>query len=1340
MNSLIPHFIHDQFKLENMHGYFEGYALFVDLSGFTRMTEALMIRGNEGAEQLSKILNDIFEPMVQLVYRHQGFVPYFAGDAFTGIFPSEKLKGKAVDILNLAQQQFSILDYATLNLDEFQIGLKMGLSFGQIEWGIVGRNPYSHYFRGHAVMSSADCHLRAKNQQIIADESFFHQLENKEEITPLEEQGFFLIPRKTIVSQDPPLSDALSAEEMDERVISLFVPDAIADYNQQGEFRTVLTVFLSFKGLHEHKDLDSFCTMVFEHANAFSGYFKEIDFGDKGGVIVVIFGAPVSYENNTERALEFIHSIREELSNLQINLDFQIKAGIASGIAFTGIVGCKQRNQYAAVGNRVNIAARLMMYAEWDEVLVDSEIQKSRHFRFQPKGDISYKGLKQPITTYQLLGRNLEYRFPYEGQIFGRKQELERLLNFGREALNISRASVAYVYGEAGIGKTRLAFELRKKLKKKRRVLWFSCPSDQILRKSFNPFTFFLRNYFEQSTGNTLAENRESFEAQFDSLVTDLLDLPQDRSDEIMREVYRIKPALAALVGLKSNNPFWENLDAKGRYENAFAAITTIFKAETLFQPFVIELEDGHSFDESSKEFLNDFCGKVVNDPIFFLITSRYDDEGNKPRLFNDDILEKHNIPVLEIDLNVLDDEALEAFSLEKLEHDIHPELLDVIQRTTNGNPFYVEQVLEYLKETDSLQLNEGAWSLKDANVDISKGFQALLTARLDRLNPEVKETVKAAAVIGSEFDLPVLAEVLKTNSDFKKQLNKTGSLRDIIRNAERLQIWRSLNDQRFIFRHTLLREAVYTMQLKSRQKLLHKLTAEAIEKVFSENLEQRFVDLVYHYEQARMETKLKFYLEKAADLAKSHYQNYQALNFYQKLLDIHTKTGIPADISLSHINLGTILELTGQWVESESMYRQALEYANKTDESSLLGLANNQLGNLLVLKGKYFEADKLLETAAAFYGSAHDNNGIARVYGNLGTLYFRQGKYDTAKLYFIRSIQLAQLYDHTSSIAQNVATLGLTYMSLGKYDEGIRWQENQLETCKKLNDKQGMAILYVNIGLVYFEKGEHDNALKYYLPGYKLSEELGNKQLIAIVTGGIGNVYMRKGRFELAREHYTKSLAYARELGDKQGIANALGLMGELNSYTGDFNSAIQYLEQNIEIGKELGDRMGVAKAVNTLGDVYYYLNEPEKSIQHYDRSINLTRAIGNKLVLGFSLVEKATVLLSIERMEDAKLHLTEALDVATELDHPELNFATDLLNARLSIASGQYNLAAEILNHMMEKARNKSEEAEVHFEFHKMSKNGEHLKKAKKLFQELYREAPKYVFKLRLDLLAKV
>ncbi len=1340
MNNLLPHFIQEQLGSGKRHGSFQAYTMFVDMSGFTRLTETLLKQGNAGAERLSNILNAIFEPMVRQVYAQGGFIPYFAGDAYTGIFPIGQCDCDATKLLALAQRQFELLEMASAGFGEFKIGIKTGLSFGEVEWGIVGEAHKSFYFRGPAIEGCAAGQTHAAQQQIIVDQAFRGALPAAVppaaiSLTPCAADGFFVVNEKPEVG-DLPLPASPKLPALRPEVLSQFLPKSILEFNQRGEFRTVVAVFISFEGLTDFEPLNRFATEVLNHVNNFSGYFKEIDFSDKGGVIVAFFGAPVSYENNVERALECVLALQDELLPLQINNGLKFKVGIAEGIAYAGVIGGLERSQYAAVGNRVNIAARLMMSATWGEVLVDEAMHKNRNFRFQHTGDISYKGLKTPIPTYKLTGRNQELHRPFDGAMVGREQEAGKLEAFAMKAFDERVASVAYVYGEPGIGKSRLSYELRNRLRKRRSLYWMVCQSDQILRKPFNPFIYLLKNYFGQKPTNSPQANLQSFEQEFGKLLDELLTIIGPESEGIKREIVRTKPVLAALTGLKTTDSLWNDLDAKGRYQNTLAALAALVQAEALLGPVVLELEDGHWFDDNSLEFLNELAGRIRHLPVFVLVTSRYDDDGNKPKLFNEAFLGKNSPPQLEIDLNILDGEAMQGFASQHLKGKISPELLELLLRTSNGNPFYAEQMLEYFVESGQLEARENGWMVKDVNVRASDSIQSVLTARIDRLSGLVKETIKAAAVIGREFELPVLTEVMMSNEELTQHNGNTSAmLKEQVKTAERAQIWQAMNELRYIFKHSLLREAVYDMQLKTRIKELHQHIGEAIEKLYENNIEQRYVDLVFHYEQAEDEDKLREYLRKAADYAKEYYQNQQALHFYDKLIAILEKQGNDFEKAKTLLKKSSILELVGRWEEAEALARQALELASAVNDDKLLGKANDALGHLLMLKGQYEEADGHLETAAAFFGSSHDERGTSTVYGHLGTLYFRQGKYEDAKLYFIKSIQLAQRYKHTSSLAQIVATLGLTYMNLGKYDDGIRWQKSQLEACQKENDRQGMATLLTNMGIVHFEKGEYDEALDCYQQGLALAEELGNKQLTSIAIGCIGTVWQRKGRFDLAQQHFERDLALTEELGDKQGTCIALGLLGDLYSVVGKFDEAISYMQRNLKLAEELGYRKGIAKSLNTLGDIYFFKKELDTSLKFYNRSIETTRSIGNKLVLGFSLVEKANVLLAKGSMDDMLEHLREATILAKDIKHPDLLFEVRLMAGKYALKNNDVEEAKNVFDALLALKRGRRDEAIVQFEYSKIETGNEHRMRALELFRELFEVTPVYAYQLRIS-----
>jgi predicted ATPase/class 3 adenylate cyclase len=1330
---LIPHFIQEQFEAKVFHGKMDAFTVFVDLSGFTPLTDKLMQEGPTGAERLSIILNDIFGPLVGLVYQRGGFIPYFAGDAFTAIFPiSDGIKAK--DILEAAIQMHQLFDNRDTLLGEFKIGIKSGISFGEVEWGIVGRHNKSFYFRGAAMYDSAESQVRAEDGDIVVDQFFLDQYPGQSFEWETVDQKYFKL-------QSIPTVPFFQAERQDFPSISYeaaqhFLPNAVIDYDQEGEFRSVLTIFISFDGVDSHEQLNEFATVVLDEINNFSGYFKEIDFGDKGGLMVGLFGAPVTYENSVERAMEFILALRENLAE-QEQRGLKYKIGATVGTAYTGVIGGKNRCQYAAVGNRVNLAARIMSQARWGEVLVDLEIQKDQHFRFLNKGEIRYKGIQGTVPTYKLLGRNYDTQTSYYGKMVGRSTELEQLLELAQPIFKSENAGIVYVFGEAGVGKSRLAHELRKLLVGENLAQWHIAQTDQILKKPFNPFIYFLRNYFEVSPDGSSDMNLENFHVQFNKLGKELQKIDTKDANNALKELNRTKSVLAALIGINLEGSIWNLLDAKGRYQNTLAAIINLVLAESLVQPIIFELEDAHWLDENSSELMHELIRQLKRFPILFLITSRFKDDGSKPLILRKDVVQSTGLNLTEIDLNTLNGEAVRNFAETILKGKISDGFFNLLVRTSNSNPFYLEQVLEYFVERNLVHKEDGVWSIQEESFKISSSINAILTARIDRLSTLVKETVKSAAVIGREFELPILTEVMKAQPVFlQKNGSATSLLKEQVKSAERVQIWHAMNELRYIFRHALLREAVYSMQLRTRLQQLHRLIAEAIEKIFSEKLEERYVDLAFHYEQAEVFDKTCEYLRKAADYFKSNYQNQQALDYYEKLLEkLNYQDDIVHQLQ-THLKKGKVLELIGHWESCQTEYERALALAKETRDALLLGRANNELGHLLVLKGDYTEAKQYLNSAVQMFESIEDQLGMARVNGNLGDFYFRQGQYEQAKSYLEKSIQIGYEINESAVSAKVVSTLGLTYMNQGKYEEGISCQLVQLEVSERNNDKQGMAKLYTDLGIIYFEKGDYDDALESYQKGLKLAEELGNKQQKAIAIGCIGNVYVRKGNYPSAMEHFELDLELVEELGDKQGTAIALGLIGELLSIKGDFHRAIEYLQKNLMLSEELGYQKGIALAVNTLADVFFYTEQYDRALHYYDRAIDVTRRIDNKLVLGSSLVEKGFVLIEMNRMAELQVVCTEALALAKELGNPDLLFSARLLHAYANAKMGEEEKANQLLNELLEGDINKEQEADV---FHQLSmlhpNKDDYRQKALNLYQELFSETPKHNYKVRIS-----
>ncbi len=1272
MIPLIPTYIIAQNKKNKKKGTFCGTTFFVDISGFTPLTEQLMQHGTEGGGILSEILDYIFDPMVESVYNYGGIIPHFAGDAFTAIFEGNQTAVVAF-IASEIQRRFDENPSVQTPFGDFKINIRIGLSYGLVDWGIVGTHIKTFYFKGSAIERATEAQKKAQPQQIIADK-WFKEAVNHSGYTFQDIDNVFSILKNTLLNRAPfsqVLYEKLAAHQEDMGYHSLITSDfqpflpqlSHFTFHTKGEFRDVVSIFLSFSIVSEFKDLEIVSSIVLKEFENYGGYFKEIDFSEKTGVLVGFFGAPTSYENNISRALKCTLAIRDALSNLPSAKPIQFRFGLTYGKAFTGIVGGKKRCQYAVVGDSVNLAARLMQNAEWGEVLVDKNMSIERSFDFFEKGNITYKGIAHQVPTFQLVKKHLEEKSLFSGKFFGREAELKQLEKFSSKLLHEKKGCFTTLFGEAGIGKSRLTYELRQIMHSSEDIVWASCPTDQILKKPFNPFLYFLKQFFQQNPEKSTEENRLTFENIFNTILENLLnDLPENHTEGAppndysgsAQELMRIKSVLGALIGLGLTNSLWEQLDAKGRYDNTRAALESLFISLSFTNPVVIEVEDAHWLDEDSHFFLKNFCKKIQNKPIWIICSSRYDDEGAKTAVIETNFLANQGIDNCEIDLNTFSKNQLSDYALYILSQSsdsggiarLHPKFLDILWRTTNGNPFYTEQILDYMLENELLQCivhsasSSKEWIIKDPHFKVSNSISSLLMARVDRLSTILKETVKAAAVIGREFELPVLTEVMMAHEEYiQRNGNGKKVLREQVKDAEKGQIWSAMGELRYIFKHSLLREAVYDMQLKTRLRQQHVLIAQAIEKVYPNQREDRYIDLAFHYEQAGNTPKTIEYLKKASDFARRNFQNQQALDLFDRLLK-NQKDKVYIINTL--VDKGEVLQTIGQWDAAMLCFNDALSRISILNNPSLKGRVYNALGLLIMLKGNYTEAQLQLEKAVTCYEQVIDNQGIAKVYGNLGNLYFRQGEYEWAKEYFTKNISISRELNITTN-PQIVSHLGLTYMNQGNYTEGVRCQEEELIICEKHKDLIGMSTIHVNLGIVLSEKGDYENALQTLEQGLTLAQKLGNKQLTSIALGCVGNVWLQKGNFEKAQDYLSQDLTMAEELGDKQGIGIACELFAKLYSARGYFDEAIEYYERSLVLCQGLHYQKGIAKSLHGLGEVYAFQCDFLKALDCFDRAIEISRKINNSLILGSCLTDKGNVLIKLGDISGARLLQTE-------------------------------------------------------------------------------------------------
>jgi len=1355
MRNLIPNFIAEQFLANQSSGNFPASTMFLDISGFTPMTERLMKEGKEGAEILSSIINNIFEPVINAVYSSGGFVSTFAGDAFTAIFPetdqSLQVMACAVEIKEI----FKEIGRQQTKFGEFELFVKLGLSAGIVDFGIIGSDEHkTYFFRGEAIDGCAHSEHHCEKMEIVLDQRILKLIaQNQIEINSIDAEYSKLIKCEQLFKE----SGKSTQSPLSREILQKFIPDQVLTLNQQGEFREVVSVFISFKEPKNHQKLNESVTEIINQCHHQGGYFNKIDFGDKGGVILVLFGAPVSYENNIVRALNFITHIKSTLHE-------NIRAGITSGIAYTGFVGSLQRSEYTALGDIVNQSARFMMKAEWGEVWISELISKkiSNIYQIDDLGKMDFKGKAEPISVFRLHTKkeNADTAF-FSGEMVGRQTELELLNNFAKPLLENKFAGIVTVYAEAGMGKSRLVYEFVK-AQHNAEILFLQ--TDSVLRMSLNPFKYLLHNYFNQNTAVNKEQKKANFEAVFDLLLLILNNSSDERKLPIIKELERTKSILAAQVEVFYDNSLYEQLDAKASFENTLFAYKEFLRALSLFKPIIIQIEDIHWLDEDSQAALNTLCRTVDDFPIMIVATSRFNDDGSKPRLNVD-----KEVNQSEIILDKLDAKSGKYFMellLEKLADD---ELISFVCNKAEYNPFYIEQIVCYLKENNLLAEKEGKYFLTKQEIAIPNSISAIIIARIDRLEYDVKNLLQMASVFGREVELKTFLIMIEL---YQLKVEQS-QVKSMLEKIEDEQLWNKFAEIKYIFKHALLHEAAYEMQLKSRLRDLHKLAAQSLEKLYI-NEQEKFYEIARHYDKAEEIDSAVNYYEKAGDWLKKNYQNAQSIECYDRVIAfMDEEMDVERVIGVLN-NKGEILQLIGKWTEAEEIYKKNIVFSNKIDNKKLLATCNCNLAWLIRDKGRPEEALILLKEAKSLAEKSKERKIYSVAVCNMGVVYYYKGDFDKAMDCYTEYKQICIELCDKSGFSNAISNIGRIYYDKGDYDKAMQCFEEKKQICLELGDNNSYSKSLVNIGNVYLNKGDNNNAMKCYVDYKQICLELGDKSGYSIAVGNIGLVYYHQGDYVKATEYFGEQKQICLELGDKSGYSRAVGHMGLVFNDKNDYDMAMQCFEEKKQICLELGDKSGYSRAVGNMGNVYWSKGNYDKTIecyleykqiclelgdrssysivvgnigllhydkgnydeamQYYNEAIDIARELNIKFYLCSLIQRKADLLNCLKEYKEARVFNLEANQIANEITRKDVIFNSTILDNKLLALENPTEAVANLFQ-MLESETDSENLATIHYEIYKINKSKEHGQKALHIYQELYGKTPNIEYKNRID-----
>ena len=1217
MHHLVPHFILQNLAQEKHSGSFPAIGLFVDISGFTSLTEMLMQYGQHGAEVLAVVIRAVFDPLVYHVHEQGGFIGYFAGDAFMAFFPLTESDAyeRALAAAWLGQEQMKTQPTQVTPYGSFSLTAKAGLGIGEVQWGIIAaldEARATYYFRGTAVDEAVMAEKQAQAGNVIITPSVYEAMQAMITTRVVDEQYCV-----EAVKQPLPSAQPLNLPPIDLALAARFFPRHVITQAQSGEFRHVVNMFIRLPHLSEPA-LIRFMQTFFVLQDHYGGLLSRLDFGDKGSSLLLFWGGHQAHENDIERALSFILALQQQ-SGLTIS------AGVTQRIAHAGFNGSVLREEYTCYGRGVNLAARFMADALPGEVWLDEQVARRARAQFEMVfvGKRPFKGFIQDQPVYRLLARRDIREQPAQaGAFWGRQAELARLVDFSRPLQEGRFAGSLIIWGEAGLGKSRLvqAF-LASEVASDFQI--FTCQTDQILHQSFNPFRYWLRRYFDLSSAYTDAENKQRFAEKLDALIA------HTKDKVLSQELRRTRSFLGSLVDLYWSGSLYDELDPKGRFENSLLGLAAFFLAESRQKPLIVLLEDVHWLDEDSHQFLGQLLRTAtavekVTYPLAIIATARPDQ--TNMRLFAEPAW--HTLPLAHLstaDLGHLAESLLAG--------PIAPNLLTLLEVRAEGNPFFAEQIVHYLQEEKLLQQTAAGWTVVTEDVrPLPEDVRTLLIARLDRLTGLVREAVQQAAVLGREFEVRLLGMMLQESE----------KLPDILVEAEQTAVWVALNQLRYLFKHALLRDAAYKMQLRARRQALHKLAVTAIEQLYAADLSPYYCEVAYHAENAGLTEKACLYFRQAGDVAREAYQNSQAVDYYSRSL------ALTADATERYQLL---------LAREEIFYWQGERQKQVADLTTLADLADE-------VSDKGGKIEVILRQAR-----------YARTTSNYAeTIRAAQS-----------AVTLAQKTADSERKAQGYKGWGEALWLQGNYTHAQENLQKALAIFRHIGQRRGEGDALFYLAEIAMKQGNYAMAASYYQQVRAIEPVMGHLQREASALNGLGLLFSHQQRYIEAQGNFQQALHIYRQIGNREGEGKALNNLGIIHHMLGQYDLAQFYYKQSLSISRQIGDQRDEAMNLNNLGEVLAKQEKYEMAIPFYENALQLEAELGLRFFAAHTNSFLGLALLALGQTADAETAFRQSLGLRQDLQQSHLMLYPQIGLAQVALRQGKSQEARQLLNEIL-------------------------------------------------------
>jgi class 3 adenylate cyclase/tetratricopeptide (TPR) repeat protein len=866
-----------------------------------------------------------------------------------------------------------------------------------------------------------------------------------------------------------------------------------------------------------------------------------------GDAVLAFFGAPAAHEDDPQRAVlagmtivngirAFARGIREDYG-----LDFRVRVGINTGPVVVGEIGSSAAQEYTAMGDAINLAARMEQTALPSSVQISEETFRlvAPYFDVWPVDDLHVKGKEGPVRAYRVLGiesqpgrkRGIQ---GIETPLVGRAREFARL-SAALDALRDGRSGIAFLIGEAGLGKSRLITELRQR--------WRDMVGQQRpgVSAGLSGWTEFVAvSYGASRPYDILKRQLRTFanlrESDPPSLVhTRLNGVAGLYPAELGARVHDV---FGYLLG-DADRPGLVATDGEMFRRELHNVLRDIVTFQSDQGPVVYVVDDAHWADPASVEALRNLLPLVHEKPILFVFAMRPDWSTPGWQLMLDAQLNYAEFCAAVYLEPLTNDDSRELARFVLGDSGMPESLFDLILEKGEGNPFFLEEVIRALLDAGAIAFQDGALRWQSAAnpsdiaalVGVPENVQALLTARIDRLDREARRTLQLASVIGRTFPLKVLSHIadgIRLEAPLKR-LEQA----DLLRNAT------TGADQELAFRHALTRDAAYSTILHRQRRRYHRRVAEAFEAFYQDRLGEEAPRLAYHYAEANDVPRSVHYYTLAGESAARLFANAEAVE--------HCSRGIELALRAP----GAVEE--GPLIRLFALKGRAYEVAGQHQEALDTYVQLEQLGQRL--SSPRLEAAGLVRQATLHLVPTPHMDAT-------------RGKAAAG-----RALALAEAAGDPATAARAHWCLLLLYINLEPDGaRAVEHGEKALALSREAGDVETMAYAMNDIARAYSMSGQIAEADAAFAQARDMWEELNNLPMLADALSMWAQMRQMQGQLKSAATLADEALAVSTRIGNLWGQSLSAFTLGSILIVLGRVSDGLQLLWYAMAVGDRAG------------------------------------------------------------------------------------------------------------------------------------------------------------------------